>query len=162
VFVTDPDSNPVENVNLTFSATPEKFALGGVYRKGFWVYNIDIDVWQTVTTATCANEDVNGNGILDAGEDANGDGQLTPGNVATIPATGMTDENGQMLIDISYAKQFGAWVDITIAVNGESAGSEASETQNFSLSVAATDLTDEASPPPRSPFGVSFNCNDID
>jgi hypothetical protein len=162
VFVTDPDSNPVEDVNLTFSATPEKFALGGVYRKGFWVYNIDIDVWQTVTTATCANEDINGNGILDIGEDANGDGQLTPGNVATIPATGMTDANGQMLIDISYAKQFGAWVDITIAVNGESAGSEASETQNFSLSVAAADLTDEASPPPRSPYGVSFNCNDID
>ena len=161
VFVTDPDSNPVENVNLTFSATPEKFALGGVYRKGFWVYNVDIDVWQTFTTATCANEDVDGNGILDAGEDTNGDGQLTPGNVASIPATGVTDENGQMLVDINYAKQFGAWADITIAVNGQSAGSEASETQNFSLSVAATDLTDEASPPPNSPYGVGANCNDI-
>ncbi|MFB1035121.1 MAG: Ig-like domain-containing protein, partial [Sinobacterium sp.] len=79
VFVTDPDSNPVENVNLTFSATPEKFALGGVYRKGFWVYNEDIDVWQTFVTAVCANEDVDGNGILDAAEDTNGDGQLTPG-----------------------------------------------------------------------------------
>ena len=162
VFVTDPDSNPVENVNLTFSATPEKFALGGVYRKGFWVYNEDIDVWQTFVTAVCANEDVDGNGILDAAEDTNGDGQLTPGNVASIPATGLTDENGQMLVDISYAKQFGAWVDITIAVNGESAGSEASETQNFSLGVAASDLTDEASPPPSSPYGVGLNCNDID
>jgi len=162
VFVTDPDSNPVENVNLTFSATPEKFALGGVYRKGFWVYNEDLDVWQTFTTATCANEDVDGNGILDAGEDTNGDGQLTPGNVASIPATGVTNEDGQMLVNISYAKQFGAWVDITIAVNGESAGSEASETQNFSLSVAASDLTDEASPPPNSPYGIGANCNDID
>jgi hypothetical protein len=162
VFVTDPDSNPVENVNLTFSATPEKFALGGVYRKGFWVYNEDIDVWQTFVTAVCANEDVDGNGILDAGEDTNGDGQLTPGNVASIPAIGLTDENGQMLVDINYAKQFGAWVDITIAVNGESAGSEASETQNFSLGVAASDLTDEASPPPSSPYGVGLNCNDID
>ncbi|WP_293750983.1 Ig-like domain-containing protein [uncultured Paraglaciecola sp.] len=162
VFVTDPDSNPVENVNLTFSATPEKFALGGVYRKGFWVYNEELDVWQTFTTAVCANEDVDGNGILDAGEDINGDGQLTPGNVASIPATGVTDANGQMLVDISYAKQFGAWADITIAVNGESAGSEASETQNFSLSVAAADLKDEASPPPNSPYGIGANCNDID
>jgi hypothetical protein len=162
VFVTDPDSNPVENVSLTFSATPEKFTLGGVYRKGFWVYNENIDVWESITTAICANEDVDGNGILDAGEDTNGDGQLTPGNVATIPASGVTDENGQMLIDISYGKQFGAWADITIAVNGESAGSEASETQNFSLSVAASDLTDEASPPPSSPYGVGSNCNDID
>ncbi|MFT5924109.1 MAG: hypothetical protein ACI9LE_001102 [Paraglaciecola sp.] len=161
VFVTDSDSNPVENVNLTFSATPEKFALDGVYRKGFWVYNTDIGVWEPEVTATCANEDVDGNGILDAGEDTNGDGQLTPGNVATIPATGVTDANGQMLVDISYAKQFGAWVDITIAVNGESAGSEASETQNFGLVVAASDLTDEASQPPNSPYGIGANCNDI-
>lgn len=161
VFVTDPDSNPVENVNLTFSATPEKFVLGGVYRKGYWVYNEDIGVWVTEVTATCRNEDMDGNGILDAGEDTNGDGQLTPGNVATIPATGVTDANGQMLVDISYAKQFGAWVDITIAVNGESAGSEASETQNFSLTVAASDLTDEASPPPDSPYGIGTFCNDI-
>ncbi|MFT6992885.1 MAG: hypothetical protein ACJASL_004886 [Paraglaciecola sp.] len=98
---------------------------------------------------------------MDAGEDTNGDGQLTPGNVATIPATGVTDANGQMLVDISYAKQFGAWVDITIAVNGESAGSEASETQNFGLVVAASDLTDEASQPPNSPYGIGANCNDI-
>jgi hypothetical protein len=161
VFVTDPDSNPVENVNLTFSATPEKFALGGVYRKGYWVYNEDIGVWETEVTATCTNEDVNGNGILDAGEDTNGDEQLTPGNVASIPATGVTDANGQMLVDISYAKQFGAWVDITIAVNGESAGSEASETQNFRLVVATSDLTDEASRPPNSPYGIGANCNDI-
>jgi hypothetical protein len=161
VFVTDPDSNPVENVNLTFSATPEKFTSGGVYRKGFWVYNLDFNLWQPFTTATCANEDVDGNGILDAGEDTNGDGQLTPGNVASIPASGVTDENGQMLVDISYAKQFGAWADITIAVNGESAGTEASETQNFSLIVSASDIVIESSPPPTSPYGVGINCNDI-
>ena len=162
VFVTDPDSNPVPNANMTFSAPPVKFSDGGVFRKGFWSYDEVNDIWLQVITAICPNEDVDGNGILDAGEDTNGDGQLTPGNVASIPAIGLTDENGQMLVDINYAKQFGAWVDITIAVNGESAGSEASETQNFSLGVAASDLTDEASPPPSSPYGVGLNCNDID
>ncbi|MFT5996985.1 MAG: hypothetical protein ACJAWQ_000806 [Paraglaciecola sp.] len=162
VFVTDPDSNPVPNANMTFSAPPVKFSDGGVFRKGFWSYDEVNDIWLQVITAICPNEDVDGNGILDAGEDTNGDGQLTPGNVASIPAIGLTDENGQMLVDINYAKQFGAWVDITIAVNGESSGSEASETQNFSLGVAASDLTDEASPPPSSPYGVGLNCNDID
>ncbi len=162
VFVTDPDSNPVPNANMTFSAPPVKFSDGGEFRKGFWGYDEDNNIWLQVITAICPNEDVDGNGILDAGEDTNGDGQLTPGNVASIPAIGLTDENGQMLVDINYAKQFGAWVDITIAVNGESAGSEASETQNFSLGVAASDLTDEASPPPSSPYGVGLNCNDID
>ncbi|MEP2651645.1 MAG: Ig-like domain-containing protein, partial [Paraglaciecola sp.] len=162
VFVTDPNSNPVENVDLTFSATPEKYNQGGVFRKGYWIFDDDLDVWYSFVTATCPNEDIDGNGILDDGEDLNGDGQLTPGNVATIPASGLSDENGQMLIEVSYAKQFGAWVDITIAVNGESAGSEDSETQNFSLTVAATDLTDEASPPPSSPYGRSTSCFDID
>ena len=162
VFVTDPDSNPVPNANMTFSAPPVKFSDGGVFRKGFWSYDEVNDIWLQVITAICPNEDVDGNGILDAGEDTNGDGQLTPGNVASIPAIGLTDENGQMLVDINYAKQIGAWVDITIGVNGESDGSEASETQNFSLGVAASDLTDEASPPPSSPYGVGLNCNDID
>lgn len=162
IFVTDPNSNPVESVDLSFSATPQSFSSGGVFRKGYWEFDEDQDLWYSVVTATCANEDINGNGLLDEGEDENGDGQLTPGNVASIPATGLTDENGQMLIDVSYAKQFGAWVDITIAVNGESAGSEASETQNFSLTVASSDLTDETSPPPSSPYGVSANCNDTE
>lgn len=184
VFVTDPDSNPVENVNLTFSATPEKFVLGGVYRKGLWTYSEDQNVWfvEDSQLFECQNEDINGNGILDSEdvndnkvldvgedtngngeldtEDNNGDGQLTPGNVATVPASGVTDQNGQMLFDISYAKQFGRWVDITITVSGESAGTEASETQNFSLIVAAADLTDESSPPPNSPYGVGPNCFD--
>lgn len=161
IFVTDPNSNPVENVDLSFSATPQSFSSGGVYRKGYWEFDEDQDVWYSIVTATCDNEDINGNGLLDEGEDENGDEQLTPGNVASIPATGLTDENGQMLIDVSYAKQFGAWVDITIAVNGESAGSEASETQNFSLTVASSDLTDETSPPPNSPYGTGVNCNDV-
>lgn len=160
VFVTDPDSNPVPNALMTFSAPPVKFTDGGVYRKGSWSYDEDNDIWLQVVTATCANEDVDGNGILDEGEDFNNDGQLTPGNVAIIPSTGTTDDNGQALINILYAKQFGAWVDVDISVKAESAGSESSESQEFSLRVAAADLVDETSPPPSSPYGMSSNCND--
>ena len=162
VFVTDPDSNPVPNAQMTFSAPPVKFSDGGVFRKGFWSYDEDNDIWLQVITATCPNEDVDGNGILDEGEDSNQDGLLTPGNVVTIPSTSTTDENGQTLINILYAKQFGAWVDIDISVNAESAGSESSESQEFSLPVAAADLVDDASPPPNSPYGISSNCNDTE
>lgn len=160
VFVTDPDSTPIENAQLTFSAPPVKFSLGGVYRKGFWLWDEDALAWFSFTTAECPNEDINGNGILDAGEDANGDTFLTPGNVAVIPSSGVTDGNGQAQVDVSYAKQFGAWADVAITVNGQSLGSESSETQNFSLSVAADDLTVRASPPPSSPYGTGANCND--
>ncbi len=162
VFVTDPNSNPVPNALMTFSAPPVKFTDGGVYRKGTWSYDGDDDIWLQVITATCPNEDVDGNGILDEGEDSNNDGLLTPGNVVSIPSTGTTDTNGQVLINILFAKQFGAWVDVDISVKAESAGSESSESQEFSLPVAAADLVNEASPPPSSPYGESSNCNDTD
>jgi hypothetical protein len=162
VFVTDPDSNPVPNALMTFAAPPVKFTDGGEYRKGFWRYDEDNNIWLQVITADCANEDVDGNGILDVGEDTNNDGLLTPGNVVSIPSTSNTDDNGQTLINILYAKQFGAWVDVDISVKAESAGSESSESQEFPLPVAATDLVDDASPPPSSPYGESSSCIDTD
>jgi hypothetical protein len=160
VFVTDPDSNPVPNALLTFSATPVKFLDGGVYRKGFWTFDTTNNIWFRTTTAICPNEDIDGNGILDEGEDFNNDGQLTPGNVVSIPSTSTTDVNGQTLVNLLYAKQFGAWVDVNIIAKGESAGSESSESQKYSLVVATEDLTNDASPPPNSPFGLGPNCND--
>lgn len=160
VFVTDPNSNPVPNAQMTFSAPPVKFIDGGVYRKGTWSFDGLNKIWIQLVTATCSNEDVDGNGILDKGEDTNGDGLLTPGNVASIPSSATSDENGQAIINILYAKQFGAWVDVDISVKAESAGSESSESQEFHLPVSAADLTNEASPPPSSPYGTSFNCND--
>lgn len=160
VFVTDPDSNPVPNALMTFSAPPVAFSQGGVFRKGNWLWNALDDIWVRNTTATCPNEDINGNGILDAGEDVNGDGLLTPGNVVSIPSAGTTDENGQTLIDVLYAKQFGGWVDVDIAVKAESAGSESAESQEFSLSVSVADLKVEGSPPPVSPYGTGTSCTD--
>ena len=158
VFVIDPDSNPVVNSELTFSAPPVKFSQGGVFRKGFWTWDAGLEIWVQNVTAICPNEDINGNGILDAGEDTNGDGQLTPGNVVSIPSSSTTDTNGQALIEMAYAKQFGAWVDVTIKVSSESEGSESSESQFFALGVAGTDLEDEASPPPNSPYGINTSC----
>ena len=160
VFVTDTDSNPVTNALMTFSATPVKFINGGVFRKGYWEWNVIDSIWEQEVTATCYNEDVNGNGILDAGEDFNRDGLLTPGNVASIPSSGTTDNNGQALINVLYAKQFGAWADIDITVKAESAGTESQENQAFSLPVLTEDLKQAGSSPPNSPYGIGPNCND--
>lgn len=161
IFVIDPDSNPVVNAELTFSAPPVKFSQGGVYRKGTWVWDPIDEIWDQFVTAICPNEDINGNGILDEGEDNNGDGQLTPGNVVSVPSSAITDANGQALIDVAYAKQFGGWVDVRIKVSSESEGSESSESQFFPLGVAGTDVIDEAAPPPNSPYGVNNDCSSI-
>ena len=120
--MTDPDlnPNPVPNALMTFSAPSLKFSDGVEFRKGFWGYVEDNNIWLQVITLTYLNEDVDGNGILDVGEDANNngifdegevsnkDGLLIPENVVRIPSSNTTDENGQTLINIFYAKQFGA------------------------------------------------------
>ncbi|MEM5499443.1 Ig-like domain-containing protein [Paraglaciecola mesophila] len=160
-FVTDPDSNPVENANVTFAAPPKPFKQGGIYEKGFWIFNTTTNVWNKNVTAVCDNEDVNGNGILDEGEDINGDEQLTPGNVVAVQSQGTTDENGQVVFTLSYPKAFGIWTTVAITANGESQGSESSEQHDYGLGVAADDLTDSASAPPANPYGESANCNDI-
>ncbi|QHJ10107.1 hypothetical protein FX988_00319 [Paraglaciecola mesophila] len=160
-FVTDPDSNPVENANITFSAPPKAFNVGGTYQKGFWTFNTTANIWNKNVTAVCDNEDTNGNGILDEGEDINGDAQLTPGNVVAVQSQGITDANGQVLFTLSYPKAFGAWTTVSITANGESQGSESSEQHDYDLGIASGDLTDSASPPPDNPYGESANCNDI-
>lgn len=158
VFVSDADSNPVPNATLTVSATPVKFSLGGIFRKGNWVYDPVGEVWEAISSIVCPNEDVNGNGILDAGEDINNDGTLTPGNIVVATNEVVTDENGQATIEIRYPKQFGPWADISLRVSGQSSGSESVQSQNFTLTVAADDVTEEDSPPPRNPFGATPDC----
>ncbi|WJG07788.1 Ig-like domain-containing protein [Aliiglaciecola sp. LCG003] len=165
VFVSDAAGRPVSNVQLTASSTPIKRAVGGVYRKGFWSYNIDLDVWVGNITATCPNEDINANGSLDAGEDTNGDGRLTPGIVGTISFeddVNSTDVNGQAKLEIRYPKSYAFWTDVEISVFGQSSGSESLESQSFRLSAAVADLDDEASEPPSNPFGSSSFCTDPD
>ncbi|MFQ3220438.1 MAG: hypothetical protein ACI8R9_002487 [Paraglaciecola sp.] len=184
-FVTDPDSNPVVGAEMTFSAPPVAFDQSGKYRKGAWFWDADSSQWIQIITKICDNEDSNANGILDLGEedsnengvldpdedingdgvwdvseDDNGDGQLTPGNVVAIQSNGITDANGQVQFTLSYPRSFGAWVDVSITASGESQGSESSEQRAHSLGVAGADLTDEGNPPPKSPFGISANCND--
>ncbi|MDT0594207.1 Ig-like domain-containing protein [Glaciecola petra] len=108
-------------------------------------------------------EDLNNNGLLDLNEDNNNDGLLTPGNTATVNFrnnVSRTDEFGQAIVQLRYAKQFAYWSKVTLSVFGQSAGTESMEAQNFSLSIAADDLTTRANPPPSNPFGSSTTCAD--
>lgn len=163
VFVSDSVGQPVVNAELTVSSTPVKFAQGGTYRKGFWVWNADVEVWQTTVTAVCSNEDIDANGRLDSGEDTNNDGELTPGIIGTVSFendVSRTDANGQANIELRYPKQFAPWTDVEITVFGSSAGSETSDNLRITLPIAAADVTEETSPPPPNPFGSSSLCTD--
>lgn len=175
VFVADADGNPVRNANVTLSVVPLKASEGNTFFKGYWVWDDIARRYFSVFTPLfpeedeefrigshgCPNEDVNFNGILDAGEDTNGDGQLTPGITATISSSVTTDENGQALALLRYPRQFGNWVSVRVTARSESAGSESRDSMIFRLGVAAADLTTDGAPPPESPYGLLETCESI-
>ncbi|WP_281558968.1 Ig-like domain-containing protein [Thalassomonas sp. RHCl1] len=173
VFVTDIDSNPVENVDLTVSAIPERFY------KGIWVKffeNGEFVTWKTngpdpdtySDSFPCVNEDTNINGILDPGEDTNGNGLLTPGNVVAAQGEVTTDSQGGAVIDIIYPQSFGNWIDIRLILSTQVNGTESSTQTIFTLPMSGVDLLSEDIIPPvsgvglNSPFGALSDCTNAD
>lgn len=176
VFVTDANSNPVDNVELTVTGTPVKYTelidpnaevgeddyqeIRPAFFKGYWMPFPSQDAfqyWVSVQTIGCANEDVDDDAILDPSEDINGDGNLTPGNIVSITGNIVTDENGQAEIELRYPKTFAAWVTIKITVSTPVTGSESRVSQFYRLGAAASDLTIESTPPNTPPFGTGTN-----
>jgi hypothetical protein len=171
VFVSDSVGRPVEDIELTASVTPIKFAEGGVYRKGNWSFNPVTEDWfidlDPSVTITCPNEDVNGNGSIDVDpndstitEDTNGDGELTPGIIGTInfkDGIARTDANGQATLQYRFPRAYGGWLNMEIAVFGQSSGSEAQSSQVYRLEVSEEDISGDNSPP-ASPFGIDPVC----
>lgn len=160
VFVTDASGRPVSSAALTASIVPTVLA---TYRKGFWTWNDVDDIYEYTVTASCNSEDINSNGLLDAGEDTNGDGFLTPGNVATVSFKdndANTNDFGQATLQVRYTQQNAVWSSVKLSVSGQSSGTESRTSQAFGLSVAASDLTTQSVSPPNSPFGQGFVCTD--
>ncbi|WP_286235240.1 Ig-like domain-containing protein [Thalassotalea sediminis] len=166
VFVTDVDSTPVENAELTVSAIPRYFY------KGMWVHVLDENgeflYWGAQHSIRCDNEDVNRNGILDPGEDVNGDGMLTPGNIVAADGNITTDDTGRAVIDIVYPQSDSRWVDIQLKVSTKVTGTENLSQSTFTLPVSAEDVNSEFINPPventmlRSPYGLLADCTSID
>jgi hypothetical protein len=163
VFVTDAQSNPAPNVGISVKMRAVPLSKGGLYEKGFWDKTTPFLSWFPVTTATCANEDQDEDGVLDENEDTNGDTFLTPGILGSVSFVGnnITDENGEALIAVRYPKSFAIWASVEITVLSQSEGTESSQSQIYRLPISASDTTNETSPPPSNPFGSGSSCNDI-
>ncbi|SEA42617.1 Ig-like domain-containing protein [Alkalimonas amylolytica] len=158
IIVTDSSGNPVANQPLNLAAVSLR------YRKGIWIKDPpppeSFKTWIPDVTVQCVSEDVNFNGILDDGEDINGDGLLTPGNLATVPATVTSDADGIAVFHVTYPRDVAPWLDIRLQVTGFAAGTENMSYREYGLPVSAADVTVETSPPPANPFGSSGNCGD--
>jgi hypothetical protein len=169
VLVTDGNSNPVTGAKVELNIYPTR------YQKGFYVHVFDEQDncvgWGKFLTINsvngdddsdkaCENEDLNRNGILNAGEDYNDNGTLDPGNTATVPKTVTTDESGFAFFHVTYAREF-TWIEVQLEARVTVAGSEGSSTAKFFLPGIASDFDDCKVPPPGivSPEGQATTCS---
>ena len=163
IQVTDSQGNGVEGVTVQAGILSEN------YWKGFWFFDLLAGAWfQNVTAGPCADEDVNRNGVLDAGEDTNLSGRIEAGNVATAVAqstgtgTFVTDAAGFGIVDVFYPQDHARWVEVTLEATTSVQGTEFASASRFVLPINGDDVDEENEAPPGviSPFGQSGSCLD--
>lgn len=160
IQVTDIDGNAAPNTRITITMKNLSYALG------FYTPTADGWVINGANYAVCDAEDINYNGVLDAGEDRNANGVLDPTNAASIAAhptltptfeTGfnsiITDESGFAYFSLTYPKSEARWNIVEISVFAEVSGTENVEKLEITLPVAIIDLADETISPPGGVVG---------
>jgi hypothetical protein len=155
VIVTDAAGNAVSGVKLTAAVLPT------VYYKGSLAYTLPTGPWEPVTRTACANEDVNNNGILDAGEDTNGNGVLDPGIPVTVTPSVTTDSSGRATVSLVYPRDRVYWLDVNLTIRGQASGTESRYTSLVHLIGLSTDYSSQNVRPPgaTSPYGVAATCS---
>lgn len=157
-YLTDAAGAPAANRTVSLSVIPTQ------YGKGFLVYNSATSpptwVYSPTSPTVCANEDLNRDGILDAGEDTNGNGRLTPGlPVVVSPATITTDASGYAKFSLLYGKNFAYWLTSQITARAFVGGTESKQFANYFLELDTATATAISSPPNQtSPFGTATAC----
>jgi len=130
--------------------------------------------WGAIFVDVCANEDTNGNRILDAGEDINGNGSLDPQDPALIVATSedlglstldangvlTTDASGSGYFELVYPTSNAWWSRIRITARAQGLGVESEAHFTSDLGARANEIDDENSEPPFrfSPYGTQVGC----
>jgi hypothetical protein len=137
------------------------------YFKGYWALEgVGTNRrWVQFVQATCGNEDLNRNGVLEvysnaAVEDANGTGRLEPRkadvNISFVGSSS-TNADGQVVLKITYPQSFGSWLEFNILVAASGvAGTEGRTSFQGVLPVLAADVNDASKEPPfrLGPYGV--------
>jgi hypothetical protein len=161
VYVTDATGAPAGGKAVTISVWPEE------YLKGSLAYDAGAKQWTYSGAPTvCVNEDVNRNGILNAGEDTNGNGSLEPGLPVIIIGSGSsatltTDSTGSAAFTLQYAENFAPWVATRITARASVGGTESSAGMNYFLAGSSDDFANQSVAPAGvvSPYGVATSCS---
>ena len=153
VLVVDASGAAKENVQIKPSIDIDRYYKGEYFRLGgAWVPGyLDItDTPQAAVSAACYNEDLNRNGVLEAGEDLNGNGSLEPrkSDVAVSMIGGaLTNAAGIAVVQIEYPKNLGSWARVKILVSATGvSGTEGRATWTEILPVPGPDITATTAP----------------
>jgi hypothetical protein len=155
VAVVDAAGNAVANANVSASVDLVSYA------KGRYIKPVAPSTTPTGTTAVCTNEDTNRNGALDAGEDVNGDGELDPrkADVAlSFVGSNVTGTNGRMTIQVEYPQNVATWLEYTVRVTTNVAGSEGTDSKTYVTTFIQGDDTNGSFL--LSPYGQGLTCAD--
>ena len=172
VQVTDVDGNPSPGAVVSLKLMPIE------YIKGFYtpVDTDDDDVddaWGRVRII-CPAEDINNNGILDAGEDLSGNGMLDPTNPGTLSAHPdelptliagsdkvITDDSGFGYFVVTYPVEQALWNTIRVIATTEVSGTEDEDSLDLTLFIGAEDVAEYPMTPvggTNSPYGTESWC----
>jgi hypothetical protein len=175
-IVTDSGGHPVSGTEVRFVLRPGRYAKG--------TYSAAIAAGTTITTTdpitgaittvvvpdtpatqsvsvSCANEDTDFSGIINAGKDLNQNGQLDPGGIASVSPNATTDANGIATASITYPKSHATWVKVTLEARTGVAGNDPPALATFVLPGLITDyeVGGPASFGSTSPYGASAVCS---
>jgi hypothetical protein len=159
VIVTDSSGHPVANQQVNFSLIPE------TYRKGRMIpvtgeSEGTTSGWVMGAYVDCPSEDLNNNGLLDAGEDLNNSGELEPTHDATVTGNAVTGADGKVIVTVVYPKSSARWSQQRIIANVNVQGTEYQEQVSFRLPILADDVDDVniVAPNELSPYGQELSC----
>lgn len=156
VAVVDAAGNAVPNASVSASVDLVN------YRKGRFTAPVPPSTTPTGVTAICPNEDTNRNGALDVGEDVNGDGALDPRKAdVTLSFVGsnVTGPTGRMTIQVEYPQNVAFWLEYTVRVTTNVAGSEGTDAKTYVTTFIEGDEENGGSFL-VSPYGVVGSCFD--
>ena len=161
VLVVDASGAAKENVQIKPSIDIDRYYKGEFVRiGGAWTpgYIDSLGAPTAVVPPSCFNEDINRNGVLEAGEDLNGNGSLEPrkSDVAVSMIGGsMTNASGIAVVQIEYPKSLGSWARVKILVSATGvSGTEGRTTWTEVLPVPGPDITATTAPAfISSPYG---------
>ena len=162
VTASDIAGRPKANVDITPSIDLQYYFKGQYsYQGGQWISSCtDPATCSPVLQPPigCQNEDVERTGYYQMVEDINENGKLDPSRAdILISAEGSTktDDKGQVVLKIEYAKNLGSWLQYQILVSAGVAGTEGRKTWTDVLGVPITEVKTEGAPPfVVSPYGV--------